>query len=257
MKILCVGDIVGTPGCETVYSQLKYITSENDINFVIANGENAATGNGITAEKAEKLYECGVDVITLGNHGFTKAEAGQLMDSGFPMIRPINYPSSAPGKGYIIKKCGNKNIAVISALGRVFLNPIDSPFDAVMNCINEIKDLADIIIVDFHAEATSEKAAMAWFLDGKVTAVYGTHTHVQTADERLLPHGTAFITDIGMTGPYNSVIGIDKDISISRFVTLMNKRYKVADGNCILCGIIIETDDSTGKAVSIKRLKIF
>ena len=257
MKILCVGDIVGSPGCEMVYSQLKYIASEYDINFVIANGENAATGNGITAEKAEKLYECGVDVITLGNHGFTKAEAGQLMNDGFPMIRPINYPSVAPGKGYIIKKCCNKNIAVINALGRVFLNPIDSPFDAVMRCVEEIKDIADIIIVDFHAEATSEKAAMAWYLDGKVTAVYGTHTHVQTADERLLPCGTAFITDIGMTGPYNSVLGVDKDASVSRFLTLMNKRYKVADGNCVLYGIIIDIDDSSNKAVSIRRLKIF
>ena len=257
MKILCVGDIVGSPGCEMMYSQLKYIISEYDINFVIANGENASTGNGITAEKAEKLNECGVDVITLGNHGFTKAEAGQLMNSGFPMIRPINYPSSSPGKGYIIKKCCNKNIAVINALGRVFLNPIDSPFDAVMSCVNEIKDIADIIIVDFHAEATSEKAALAWYLDGKVTAVYGTHTHVQTADERLLPQGTAFITDIGMTGPYNSVLGVDKDASVSRFLTLMNKRYKVADGNCVLYGIIIDIDDLSCKAVSIKRLKIF
>ena len=237
MKILCVGDIVGSPGCEMVYSQLKYIASEYDINFVIANGENAATGNGITAEKAEKLYECGVDVITLGNHGFTKAEAGQLMNDGFPIC--------------------NKNIAVINALGRVFLNPIDSPFDAVMRCVEEIKDIADIIIVDFHAEATSEKAAMAWYLDGKVTAVYGTHTHVQTADERLLPCGTAFITDIGMTGPYNSVLGVDKDASVSRFLTLMNKRYKVADGNCVLYGIIIDIDDSSNKAVSIRRLKIF
>ena len=257
MKILCIGDIVGTPGCEMVISQLKYIISDYDIDFVIANGENVSTGNGITSEKAHKLADCGVDVITLGNHSFNKAEASQLMNNGFPMIRPINYPEKTPGKGFIIKECKNKKIAVINALGRVYLNPIDSPFDAVMNCVNEISSSADIIIVDFHAEATSEKAALAWYLDGRATAVFGTHTHVQTADERLLPGGTAFITDIGMTGPYNSVLGVDKDVSVSRFVTLMNKRYVLAEGNCFLCGIILDIDDSSNKVKTIERLKIF
>lgn len=257
MKILCIGDIVGTPGCEMVFSQLKYIIADYGIDFVIANGENASTGNGITAEKAHKLADCGVDVITLGNHSFNKAEAGQLMNNGFSMIRPINYPPQTPGNGFIIKECKNKKIAVINALGRVYLNPIDSPFDAVMKCANDISSSADIIIVDFHAEATSEKAALAWYLDGKVTAVFGTHTHVQTADERLLPGGTAFITDIGMTGPYNSVLGVDKDISVSRFVTLMSKRYVLAEGNCFLCGIILDIDDENNKVKKIERLKIF
>ncbi len=250
MKILCIGDIVGTPGCEMVFSQLKYIKQDYDIDFCIANGENAATGNGITASKAEKLIDAGVDIITLGNHGFTKAEAGELMNSGFPMVRPINYPLSAAGKGCIIKECCGKKIAVINALGRVYMNPIDSPFEAVSDCVAGLKDKADIIIVDFHAEATSEKAALAWYLDGKVTAVYGTHTHVQTADERLLPKGTAFITDIGMTGPYNSILGVDKDIAVGRFVTLMNKRFELANGNCMLNGIIIDIDEVNAKSIT-------
>ncbi len=254
MNILCIGDIVGTPGCEMVYSQLKYLKQDYAVDFVIANGENAATGNGITSDKAEKLLECGVDVITLGNHGFSKPDAAQLMDSGFPMVRPINLPTGTPGKGVIIKEACGKKIAVVNALGRVYLNPINSPFEAIKECVESLSHKADIIIVDFHAEATSEKAALAWYLDGKVTAVYGTHTHVQTADERLLPGGTAFITDIGMTGPYNSILGIDKDIAVSRFVTLMHKRFSVAQGNCQLNGILISADSKT--ATSITRINI-
>ncbi|MDP4117975.1 MAG: TIGR00282 family metallophosphoesterase [Bacillota bacterium] len=254
MKILCIGDIVGTPGCEMVYTQLKYIVNDYGIDFVIANGENAATGNGITAEKAEKLVDSGIDVITLGNHAFAKAEAGELMSNGFPMIRPINFPTKTLGSGFILKECQGKKIAVINALGRVYMNPIDSPFEAVSKCVDDIKDKADIIVVDFHAEATSEKAAMAWYLDGRVSVVFGTHTHVQTADERLLPNGTAFITDIGMTGPYNSILGVDKDIAVTRFLTLMNKRYELAKGNSVLNGIILDVEGVNVK--SIKRLSL-
>lgn len=250
MNILCIGDIVGTPGCEMVYSQLRYIKQDHNIDFVIANGENAATGNGITADKAHKLSECGVDVITLGNHSFAKPDAAQLMDNGFPMIRPINLPDGTPGKGYILKECCGKKIAVINALGRVYMNPANSPFEAVKAAVDILQNAADIIIVDFHAEATSEKAAMGWYLDGKVTAVFGTHTHVQTADERLLPNKTAFITDIGMTGPYNSILGVNKDIAVARFLTLMNKRYEVAAGNCTLNGIIINADGIRANSVS-------
>ena len=254
MNILCIGDIVGTPGCEMVYSQLKYLKQDYDVDFVIANGENAATGNGITADKAEKLIDCGIDIITLGNHSFAKAEAGRLMDSGFPMVRPINLPEGTPGKGCFIKEACGKKIAVINALGRVYMNPVDSPFDAVSKCVETVKNEADIIIVDFHAEATSEKAAMGWFLDGKVTAVFGTHTHVPTADERILPGGTAYITDIGMTGPYNSILGVDKDIAVNRFLTLMNRRFEVASGNCILSGILIKEENIN--ATSISRVSI-
>ena len=254
MRILCIGDIVGTPGVETVCSQLNYLKQDYSIDFVVANGENSATGNGITKDKAEKLVDCGVDVITLGNHGFSKPDAGLLMNSGFPMVRPINLPSGTPGNGFIIKECNGKKIAVINALGRVYMNPCDSPFDAVNNCLEILNEKADIILLDFHAEATSEKYAMGWYLDGKVTAVFGTHTHVQTADERILPKGTAYITDIGMTGPYNSVLGMDKDISVSRFLTLMYKRYEVAAGNCILSGIILDIPEK--KVVSISRISI-
>lgn len=254
MNILCIGDIVGTPGCEMVYSQLKYLKQDYNVDFVIANGENAATGNGITSEKAEKLIDCGVDVITLGNHSFSKPDAARLMTGGFPMVRPINLPEGTPGSGLIIKECMGKKIAVINALGRVYMNPVNSPFEAVKSAVDSLAGKADVIIVDFHAEATSEKAAMGWYLDGKVTAVFGTHTHVQTADERLLPGGTAYITDIGMTGPYNSILGVDKDIAVSRFITLMNKRFEVASGNCILSGILIKTEGLT--ATSVTRLNI-
>lgn len=254
MNILCIGDIVGTPGCEMVLSQLKFLKQDYDIDFVIANGENAATGNGITEEKAEKLTDCGIDVITLGNHSFAKPDAGRLMDSGFPMIRPLNLPEGTPGKGCIVKECCGKRIAVINLLGRVYMNPVNSPFEAVTECLKSLKDNADIIIVDFHAEATSEKVAMGWYLDGKVSAVFGTHTHVQTADERILPGGTAYMTDIGMTGPYNSVLGVDKDIAVNRFLTLMNRRFEVAQGNCQLNGILIKTEGLTTS--SITRLNI-
>lgn len=254
MKILCIGDIVGTPGCEMVYSQLKYIKDEFGIDFVIANGENAATGNGITREKAEALADAGVDVITLGNHGFEKPDAPALLNSGFPIIRPANLPDSTPGKGYIIKEVKGKKIAVINLLGRVFLPPINSPFEKAASILEEISSNADFIFVDFHAEATSEKMAMGWYLDGKVTGVFGTHTHIQTADERILPGKTAYITDIGMTGPFNSVLGMDKEVALSRFLNLSNKRYEVAQGNCTFCGIIIEAEGIY--ATSIKRIFI-
>ncbi len=252
MKILCIGDIVGTPGCEMVASQLKYIIRDYDIDFVIANGENAATGNGITEEKANMLIESGVNVITLGNHAFAKPETGKLMDMGLPIIRPANMPASTPGSGYIIKKVGSESVAVINLLGRVYMPPINSPFEEVSKILNEIE--ADIKIVDFHAEATSEKVAMGWYLDGKATAVFGTHTHVQTADERILPGGTGYITDIGMTGPYNSVLGVDKDIALYRFLTIMNKRFEIAQGNTMLSGIIFETSGS--KTINVKRIII-
>jgi len=254
MNILCIGDIVGTPGCEMVLSQIKYLKQDYDVDFVIANGENAASGNGITTEKAEKLIDAGIDVITLGNHSFAKPDAGRLMDSGFPMIRPLNLPAGTPGKGFILKECCGQRIAVLNALGRVYMNPVNSPFEAVSQCLEELNGKADIIILDFHAEATSEKVAMGWYLDGKVTAVFGTHTHVPTADERILPGGTAYITDIGMTGPYNSVLGVDKDIAVNRFLTLMNKRFEVAQGNSILSGILIKTNCSN--VTSVSRINI-
>jgi len=255
MNILCIGDIVGRNGAEMLAGQLKYLKQDYDVDFVIANGENAASGNGITTEKAEKLIDAGIDVITLGNHSFAKPDAGRLMDSGFPMIRPLNLPAGTPGKGFILKECCGQRIAVLNALGRVYMNPVNSPFEAVSQCLEELNGKADIIILDFHAEATSEKVAMGWYLDGRATCVFGTHTHIQTADERILPSGTAYITDIGMTGPYNSVIGVKKEIAVKKFLTMENIRYEHAEGNCMLNGIVVAIGDN-GLATSIKRINI-
>lgn len=254
MNILCIGDIVGRSGSETLVSQLKYIKQDYNIDFVIANGENATTGNGINRERADMLIDGGVDVITLGNHAFSKArQVNELFNLKYPVIRPLNMPQETNGNGYIIKECNGKKIAVVNALGRVFMTPCDCPFNAVKNLLKSIE--ADFIFLDFHAEATSEKKAMGYFLDGKVTAVFGTHTHVQTADEQILPKKTAYITDIGMTGPITSVLGIKKEISIKKFTTMMHEKYENAEGACSIEGVIVETEES-GLAKSIKRINI-
>ena len=242
MNILCIGDIVGKSGSETVAAQLKYLKQDYDIDFVIANGENATTGNGINRERADMLIDCGVDVITLGNHAFSKAkQVSELFAAGYPIIRPINMQRGTPGSGYTVKTAAGKKIAVINAIGRIYMLPADCPFAAVRDCIDSID--ADIVFVDFHAEATSEKKAMGYFLDGSATCVFGTHTHVQTADEQILPKGTAYITDIGMTGPYTSVLGIKKEIAVRKFVTMRNEKYETAEGSCILSGIVTEIGD--------------
>ncbi len=254
MNILCIGDIVGRSGTETVTSQLKYLKQDYDIDFVIANGENATTGNGINRERADMLLDCGVDVITLGNHAFSKAkQVSELFRDGYPVIRPINMQKGTPGEGYIIKNCGGKKIAVINAMGRVYMLPGNCPFTAVRECIDQIE--ADIIFVDFHAEATSEKKAMGYYLDGMVTCVFGTHTHVQTADEQLLPKKTAYITDVGMTGPYTSVLGIKKECAVRKFLTMQHEKYETAEGNCQLDGIIVTIDDNN-MPTGIKRINI-
>ncbi len=254
LNILCIGDIVGKDGSETLVSQLKYIKQDYDIDFVIANGENATTGNGINRERADLLLDGGVDVITLGNHAFSKSKQVQEVFSlKYPVIRPLNMPEGTSGEGYIIKECCGKKIAVINALGRVFMTPCDCPFAAVKNLLQKIE--ADFIFLDFHAEATSEKKAMGYFLDGKVTAVFGTHTHVQTADEQLLPKKTAYITDLGMTGPITSVLGVKKEIAIKKFTAMMHEKYENAEGSCSIEGIVVETGEN-GLAKSIKRINI-
>lgn len=254
MNILCIGDIVGRSGSETLVSQLRYIKEDYDIDFVIANGENATTGNGINRERADMLLNGGVDVITLGNHAFSKErQVKELFAAKYPIIRPANMPDGTDGEGYIIKECGGKKIAVINALGRAFMTPCDCPFNAVKNILKNIE--ADFVFLDFHAEATSEKKAMGYFLDGKVTAVFGTHTHVQTADEQLLPKKTAYITDLGMTGPITSVLGIKKEIAIKKFTTMMHEKYENADGMCSIEGIVVETAEN-GLAKGIKRINI-
>ena len=254
MNILAIGDIVGNFGVDYAAAKIEKVSAENNIDFVIVNGENAAVGNGITREAAQKLFACGTDVITLGNHAFSKKDVVNLL-LNMSVIRPINYPERTVGEGCIIKEKNGKKIAVLNALGRVSLLTVDCPFKTVMRKIRQIKDECDIIIVDFHAEATSEKGALANYLDSYATVVYGTHTHVQTADERILPGGTGFITDIGMTGVADSILGVDKDVIIRRFTTQMPERFSLAEGKCEMCGAVFKIDDKTNKCTEIVRIR--
>lgn len=255
MKVLAVGDIVGNPGYEIIKDYLAGIKKELGIDLCIANGENAAaSGNGITRAIAHGLFDNGVDVITMGNHVWNKRDIFRLFSDGESIIRPANYPAGTPGSGHVIVGINGKKAAVINVMGRVYLDDLDCPFRAVDEEIKIVSKITNIIIVDFHAEATSEKLAMGWYLDGKVSAVYGTHTHVQTADERILPKGTAYITDIGMTGPYDSILGVKKEIIIDRFITHMPQKFEVAEGSAQFNGVVIDIDETTGKANSIHRV---
>lgn len=254
MKILVIGDIIGSSGVKKVIDTIPNFKKENDIDFVIANAENSADGMGITLKIFEDLKKANVDVMTMGNHTWGKRDIFNIIDEP-QLIRPANYSKGVPGKGYSIYECKGKRIAVINLIGRVDIAVLsENPFLVVKEILKEIKEKADVIILDFHAEATAEKIAMGYFLDGKVTAIFGTHTHVQTADEKILPMGTGYITDIGMTGPKHSVIGMDIAASLKRFETTLPERYKIASGECILNGVIFEVDDTNYKVKSIKRL---
>lgn len=256
MKVLAVGDLIGSAGIKKFKKELAKIREKEDIDFVIVNGENSAEGMGITEKNFQEILEQNVDVITMGNHTWGKKDIFKFIDHP-KLIRPANYPKGVVGKGYNIYECKNKKIAVINLIGRVDINVLsENPFIVAKDLVEEISSEVDIIIIDFHAEATAEKIAMGHFLDGKVTAIYGTHTHVQTADEKIMPNGTAYITDIGMTGPRESVIGMDIQASIKRFETTLPERYKIATGDCIFNGIIIDIDENTNKAKEIKRLLI-
>lgn len=254
MKILIVGDIVGSPGRETLKTYLE--KKKNEYDFIIVNGENAAAGFGITTKIAEEFQNWGCDVITSGNHIWDKREIYEYLDRSERLLRPANYPDvDTPGKGYTIveDRKGNK-IGVISLQGRVFMPPIDCPFKKAREIIEEIRKVTKFIIVDFHAEATSEKIALGWYLDGYASVVYGTHTHIQTADEKILPEGTGYISDIGMTGSENGVIGTNKDVIISKFLNALPQRFEIAEGKERLCGIEIELDEETGECTKIQRL---
>lgn len=254
LKILAVGDIVGNVGIKELERKLITIKEKEKIDFVIVNGENSAEGMGITEKNFKDILAQGVDVITMGNHTWGKKDIFKFIDHP-KIIRPANYPEGVVGKGYNIYSCKNKRIAVINLIGRVDINILtENPFLIVKKIINKIKSSVDIIIVDFHAEATAEKIAMGYYLDGEITAMFGTHTHVQTADEKILPKGTAYITDIGMTGPERSVIGMDIDASIKRFETTLPEKYKIADGKCIFNGVIFDIDDETSKVININRI---
>ena len=254
MKVLAVGDLIGTSGIKELKRNLEKIRKEENIDFVIVNGENSAEGMGMTEKNFQEIMEQKVNVITMGNHTWGKKDIFKFIDHP-NIIRPANYPEGVVGKGFSIYSCNNKKIAVINLIGRVDMNILsENPFIIVEKIVGEISKDVDLIFVDFHAEATAEKIAMGYFLDGKVTAVYGTHTHVQTADEKILPKGTAYITDIGMTGPEQSVIGMDIGVSIKRFKTTLPERYKIADGECMFNGAIFEIDDNTNKVKNIKRI---
>ena len=256
LKILAVGDIVGENGVKKLKEELPKIRQKNSIDFCIVNGENAAGGMGITIKDFNTLDKMKVNTITMGNHTWGKKDIFSFIDHP-QIIRPANYSAGVVGKGMGIYNCKGKKIAVINLIGRTDMNVLsENPFLVAKDLVDKVKNNVDIIMVDFHAEATAEKIAMGYFLDGKVTAVYGTHTHVQTADEKILENGTAYITDIGMTGPYKSVIGMDADASIKRFVTSLPERYKLAEGPCMLNGCIFELNDQTGKAEKVERLLI-
>jgi len=250
-----IGDIVGRPGRTIIREKLLNIKNKYEADFVIANGENAAGGNGITEKIAQELFISGIDFLTMGNHIWDNKDVFNFIETENRMIRPANYPSTAPGKGYQIVQTGKGMIGILNISGRTFMPPLDCPFRTADEIIQKISRVTNIIIVDFHAEATSEKIAMGWYLDGKVTLVAGTHTHVQTADEKILPNGTAYITDIGMTGPVDSVLGIDKESVINKFITQLPVRFEVAKGPAELNGILVEVNELTGKAIAISRIR--
>ncbi|OPY58209.1 MAG: hypothetical protein A4E55_01104 [Pelotomaculum sp. PtaU1.Bin035] len=256
MRLLMIGDIVGRPGRLAVKANLSGLKREFNLDLVIANGENAAGGNGITREVAQELFLSGVDVLTMGNHVWNKKEALDYIDHEERIVRPANYPPGAPGLGFNVYKTFRKvKVAVINLAGRVFLEALDCPFRKADELVARVKEQAKVIVVDFHAEATSEKVAMGWYLAGRVSAVCGTHTHVQTADERILPGGTAYITDLGMTGPWNSVIGAKKEIVIDRFITQLPLRIEAATGLFQFNGVVIDIDEETGEAAAIQRIQ--
>jgi len=255
IKILAIGDITGKPGRAAVKELLPKIKREEDIDFSIGNAENAAGGSGITKEVCEELLGYGLDVLTSGDHVWKKKEVLDIINIESRLLRPLNFPEGAPGRGSYIYRLKDTSICVINLVGRVFMNTLDCPFRTVRKELEHLKDKIPIIIVDFHAEATSEKVAMGYFLDGLVSAVLGTHTHIQTADEKILPRGTAYITDLGMTGPYDSVIGRTVEEILERFITQLPTRFQVAEKDIQLHGVIFEVETKTGKAVSIKRIQ--
>ena len=256
MKVLLIGDIVGSPGREAVRRIVPKLRRDRSVDFVIANAENVAGGSGITPETVDELFQNKVDVITSGDHVWKKKELYEMLSKEKRVLRPANYPLTCPGSGMVVISLENeKKIAVINLLGRVFMKPADCPFIAAEREIEKINRATKIILVDMHAEATSEKIAMGRFLDSRVSVVFGTHTHVQTADEKIFPGGTGYITDLGMTGPQDSVIGRRVDAIVEHFLTNMPKKFEVADKDVELQGAIVNIDDESGKALSIERVK--
>ncbi len=255
MRVLFIGDVFGKPGRRLLQERLHTLIQDQRIDFCIANAENAAGGFGITPQIADELLNSEIDLLTSGNHIWDKRAIIPYLADQPRLLRPHNYPAAAPGTGLYVgdSDCGVR-LAVINIQGRVFMPSIDCPFNTGARVVEYVRKQTPVIIVDFHAEASSEKQAFAWYMDGRVSAVLGTHTHVQTADERILPGGTAFITDVGMTGPHDSVIGSAKDLALDRFLRQIPTRLEPANSNLRLCGAVVEIDESTGKALSILRI---
>ena len=256
-RLLFIGDIVGKPGRELVRRGLAALVTHYRADLVIANGENAAAGFGITPDIADDFFEYGVHVITGGNHTWDKKEIVPYFADHPRMLRPANFPPGTPGRGRVVVRATNGvSVAVINAMGRVFMTALDDPFRVVLEEIEAVRAEARVILVDFHAEATSEKVAMGWHLDGRVTVVVGTHTHVQTADDRVLPNGTAYITDVGMTGPHDSVIGVERGAILQRFLTGLPQRFETATENPRLNAVLVAADETTGLATHIERVSL-
>ena len=256
-RLLFIGDIVGRPGRELIRRGLASLVAHHRIDLVIANVENAAAGFGITPDLADDLFSYGIHVMTGGNHTWDKREILPYFSHQPRLLRPANLPPGAPGRGrYVARATNGVPVAVINLMGRVFMTPIDDPFRLALDEIAAVRDEARLIFVDFHAEATSEKVAMGWHLDGRVAAVVGTHTHVQTADDRVLPQGTAYITDVGMTGPHDSVIGVDRSAILQRFLTALPQRFDTATENPRLNAVIVDADEASGRAASIERVSL-
>ena len=258
MKLLFIGDIVGRPGRDLVRTGLAAIVARYEVDFVIANGENAAAGFGITRDIAEQLFSYGIDVMTSGNHIWDKKEVLDYLPRQPRLLRPANFPAGAPGAGaYLATATNGVKVGVVNVMGRVFLASIDDPFTTAAREVARLKlEGAQLVFVDVHAEVTSEKVAMGWYLDGTATAVVGTHTHVQTADERVLPKGTAYLTDVGMTGPHDGVIGVEKAPVIAKFLSGLPARFETASGDPRLNGVVITADPATGLATGIERVSL-
>lgn len=257
MRILFIGDIVGSPGRDILHKQLPALVSEHRPDLLIVNGENSAAGFGITPRIAEEILALGVDVITGGNHSWDRKEIFEFLPNEPRLLRPANFPAGAPGRGlYLGTTRSGTPYSVLNLQGRTFMVPLDCPFRAADEELKRLPPSTKIVFVDFHAEATSEKQAMGWYLDGRVSAVVGTHTHVAAADERVLPNGTAYITDVGMTGPHESVIGMDRNAMVKRFLDSLPARFEVAAGDVRLNGVIVDVDEATGRARSIARVRV-
>lgn len=257
MNILFISDIVGGPGRRVVKELLPQLKENNNIDFCVINGENAAGGFGLTEEIADELFDMGIDVITSGNHIWDRREIAPYLQSNPRILRPVNYPPENPGRGSGVFQAGNgQQVGVINLQGRVFMKEIDCPFRTVNSVIQQLKEETDLILVDFHGEATAEKVAMGWYLDGRVTAVIGTHTHIQTADERVLPGGTGYITDAGMSGGIDGVIGIKAELAIKRFITQTPNRFQPSDKNLVVMGVILTVDTQSCRTEKIERFQL-